>query len=350
MTKLAWLEALLPTAEAVNDDIRASRSADYVNCLESLVHDFSEFPGVLGVGQYGRIRVLGVSDLDIVVVCRDGVIRSTASAIERAVTSTHHCRYLLAHRVALVPHSLVSSVSVLRTFDHLQVHAGSLHGLDDDAMDGWSVRAFRAAIWNGFFWMATLRQARSPSVSLRRLLLLLWNGAIAAAAEFQLAGDAESGSRLLSEVHVRRSRSVELTGSARIEAALAALRYTVVAWANASTRLARSLRAETRADPTLAFHVPASIFDAGLCPRARIGAHYVAAALSLDALAGGVFGVEAAVKSLGPNGSIPWPGGVPEVYAESTISVLEFLSERSLDLADHGDIFVPVLGRRPGAC
>ncbi len=163
--------------ETILDDVRMLSAADYEAGIEEFIDRFRrEFPYPVAFYQYGEVSTPGVSDLDLLVVCRDQDWR-VAHQLAREVSGlSERMRYLFAHAPAVACDSVLPHLHGLHTL-HGLVPVGNGWEWEfstTEALMGSELSFMRQAVWNSFVRVGAVFLDRTPA-SLRLTLLRVKN-------------------------------------------------------------------------------------------------------------------------------------------------------------------------------
>jgi hypothetical protein len=178
---------VIPQSVAV--DILPVERSTYESMAGDFVSQFSKQKGVLSIGQFGSINTPGVSDLDLLLVCRDEDCKTiTFRAREFARQSAAH-RYVFWHDVAVVPASVAKYLLYVHSLENLRTLFGPAEVLEAAIQPDSNCILIREILWNSYFWQIRLGQCMQQGASLRLLLLLSHSSGLAAASNYRITGN-----------------------------------------------------------------------------------------------------------------------------------------------------------------
>lgn len=303
-------------------------AADYRVCAQQFCDRMMRVEGVLGVGQFGAVRVPGISDIDLVVVVDDTRVAELLPEVLAVRRGVRNGEYLIAQRPAVVPVQLVPHVASVRTFDGLHPLAGNLHGLDEAPQLPMDQEGVRSRVWSGFFWTLFLDQAGQDRVSLRRAMLLAWNAALCASAEWRISASPGRSKAIRAVAHEIRSEVTRLQGRARLDTASEGIQTIMDGWCsalNAGQELAelRTVRM-ARGDTVVTVQAPAT---------------YLNTALAVDSLLHGRFRLQQTCR-----GVLNFESGV-SAFARDLNRLIAGIESLGLIPSQHRDLIPPLLGQ-----
>ena len=215
---------------SVVDDLRSLDREAYTRATDAFVGALSATPGVLAVLQFGTVRFPGVSDLDLLVLCRDAEYQDVLARVRAETEALPEGGYLFWHPAAVVPLSLIEAAATLHTFRDPTLLWGDASPLEQaiERRDPWS-QAVATMVWNTFFWRA-LSAVPLGDARLRGLLLLLGNCYQSVAANYDLVGEPRLAGAARAEAQLKRGALLAADGRDRRRMVQQALRDVTAAW------------------------------------------------------------------------------------------------------------------------
>jgi len=147
-------------------------------------------PGVTGIGQFGSVRLPGISDLDLLLFCSDDRFDEISWISNATIDELSDGRYLFWHPVAVIPASLISTSRIFHSFEDIRALWGDVRQLTDMSGPGLELRALNVIVWNSYFWRVMMYIGRGPQ-GLRKLLLLLSNITQSVVNDLRLIGETD---------------------------------------------------------------------------------------------------------------------------------------------------------------
>jgi hypothetical protein len=151
----------------VEDDLRRLEAADYEACSDYVVDRLAGAGLADAVLQFGSVGHPGISDLDLLVVCRRDAPADRAAILEIA-SSAPHADYLFFHAPIC---ALPDDLPYLRLF-HSVEDLRPLYGEIDPRVEEHAFGWVQELAWTSYFYRLLLDARASDRGSLRLLLLL----------------------------------------------------------------------------------------------------------------------------------------------------------------------------------
>ena len=166
------------TTTTIRPDVVRHSKADYDAVIQSFIDAFKRTEvRPISYYQFGQVGHPGISDLDLLVVVKDGDWRAAQSAAVQIIQSHDRFSYVFCHPPVVVSERALPHLTYVHSLFNLEYLSGRQDLLEpymsaDDA--GMAFHIIRQTIWNSFLRYA-ITELRGPSVGLRRTLQLLNN-------------------------------------------------------------------------------------------------------------------------------------------------------------------------------
>ncbi len=156
----------------VHHDLMTLSREEYASVLRRYVAEVSQAPDVMAVFQFGEVTEPGLSDLDLLVVVRDGVSVATLRRVVAASRVDRVSRYLFAHPPVIVPQIITGDITRVHTLYHLRQVWGDPVEIPRPLQTGAGLSLAEYVDFT-FAVRTVLRSLSRVDVGLRELLLLL---------------------------------------------------------------------------------------------------------------------------------------------------------------------------------
>jgi len=180
------IKRMLPEPSRIEDDIQDYRMADYQEAIRLYVQGIQKCPGIHFVGQFGSVSTPGVSDIDMLVIVDEENFFAVKEESRRLIRHIPGGPYLFWHWEIMLPWSLVTVSSALRTFDGLHPFWGDESLVETLTASSFPLSAITTIVWNSYLWRYVTRLSNVRR--LRMLLLLLSNIVQSLAATYRVLG------------------------------------------------------------------------------------------------------------------------------------------------------------------
>jgi hypothetical protein len=166
------------TPDRVVTDIQTLTEQDYRDAVDHFVDRFRRvFPFPAAFYQFGQVSCPGVSDIDLLIVCRDENWFQAHQLAQEVSCCSDRMRYLFIHPPDVVANSALPHLAVLHTLHGLT----SLNNIWDPVFEGKRVRVsedvafIQHAVWNSCFRAIAPIFLDTESASMRQVLIRLKN-------------------------------------------------------------------------------------------------------------------------------------------------------------------------------
>jgi hypothetical protein len=208
-------------------DIQSLPQSIYGETIEGFINCFSRHLGVLWIGQFGFISTPGISDIDLLLVCKDEDCKEIKFLSNEFITQSPLHQYLFIHDVFVIPQSGMKGLFFFHPLDNLRTLWGDPEILNECERVDEMIRLFRAVHWASSNWSKTLQLCGQDSVGLRSILVRSKSLVTAAYHNYFLMGHTTSLSSITKQIDAERDQILNANPDEKSHLARAAFRNAI---------------------------------------------------------------------------------------------------------------------------
>jgi hypothetical protein len=170
-------------------DVFPLGAAVYEAIVEDFVNHMSDDRGVLWIGKFGSLGTPGISDIDLLVVCREDAYPAVRRRTMQFARQSPIHRYAFLHDIVVVPQAALRYLIYFHELGHLQTLRGEPSMLDRFENPDENILLLRGLLFNSSLWGELLSMCQQDRLGLRQALIFSKGAATSAINNYQRMGN-----------------------------------------------------------------------------------------------------------------------------------------------------------------